>query len=168
MGKPGPHTTPANVLSLTGRRKGQDSGGRKIKEEPQPPDEIPVPPSFLDEYAIEEWNKVWEGLYTMKTLYAIDDKILACYCDSVSIWRRCNEQLKIIALTNPRDALVEKTFNGNLIQNILVGMSNVAKRDVVKYAALLGIGAYARAQLGKIPDGAKSKYKGLIASGSKK
>jgi len=155
--------TPSNVLKMKG-----NPGRRTLKTEPTPPDEIPIPPLFLDEYAIEEWNKVCDGLYAMKTLYAIDDKILAAYCDSVSLWRRCNEQLKIQALENPRKALVEQTFNGNLIQNILVGMANVAKRDVVKYAALLGIGASARAQLGKVPDGAKSKYKGLISSGSKK
>ena len=159
--------TPSNILKLTGQG-GRSPGRRLLKEEPQPPDEIPMPPLFLDDYAIEEWDKVWEGLYAMKTLYAIDDKILAAYCDSVSLWRRCNEALKIQALENPKKALVETTFNGNLIQNILVGMSNVAKRDVVKYAALLGIGASARAQLGKVPDGKKSKYKGLIASGSKK
>ena len=161
--------TPSNVLSLTGRRKGRDSGNRPLKEEPIPPDEMPTPPLFLDDYAVEEWNKVCGGLYAMKTLYAIDDKILAAYCDSVSLWRKCNEQLKIIALTNPLDALVEKTINGNLIQNVLIGMTNVAKRDVIKYASLLGIGAAARASLGKDPGKLpKSKYHGLIANGSNK
>lgn len=150
--------TPSNVLKMTG-----NPNKRPIKIEPIPPDEIPTPPLFLDEYAVEEWNKVCDGLYAMKTLYAIDDKILACYCDSVSLWRKCNEQLKVIALTDRLKALVETTSNGNLIQNILVGMTNVAKRDVVKYAALLGIGAIARAQLGKDPGRKeKSKFDGLM------
>ena len=155
--------TPSNVLKMTG-----NPNKRPIKIEPIPPDEVPTPPLFLDDYAIEEWNKVCDGLHAMKTLYSIDDKILACYCDSVSLWRKCNEQLKIIALTDHLKALVETTSNGNLIQNILVGMANVAKRDVVKYAALLGIGAIARAQLGKDPGKLpKSKYQGLIASGKR-
>jgi P27 family predicted phage terminase small subunit len=165
MGKRGPHPQPSNIIAMKG-----NPNKRPLRVDPIPPDsDMPTPPSFLDDYAIEEWNKVVDGLYAMKIVREIDDKILACYCDSVSLWRRCNEQLKIQALTNPRDALVEKTFNGNLIQNILVGMSNVAKRDVVKYAALLGIGAYARAQLGKVPDGAKkSKFDGLIKTKANK
>lgn len=161
--------TPSNVLSLTGRRKGRDSGNRRLKEEPIPPDEIPTPPLFLNDYAVEEWNKVCSGLYAMKTLYAIDDKILAAYCSSVSLWRSCEEQLKILALTKPLDGLIEITINGNVIQHTLIGMANVAKRDVIKYASLLGIGAAARASLGKDPGKTpRSKYQGLIASGSNK
>jgi P27 family predicted phage terminase small subunit len=168
MGKRGPAPTPTNVLRL----KGNPSRRPLNDTEPTPPDEIsamPDPPTYLDEYGLEEWNKKCTGLHAMGILSEIDDAILAAYCDSVSVWRRCNEHLKIIALNDPLKALISIAPSGYPIQHVLVGMANVAKRDAIKYAQYLGLSASARRELGvKKQDGKKSKYKGLISSGANK
>lgn len=168
MGKRGPAPTPTNILRLKG-----NPGKHHLNDwEPTPPDEfsgMPTPPTLLDEYGLEEWNKKCVGLHAMGLLCEIDDVILAAYCDSISVWRRCNEQLKIIALRDPLKALTDVAPSGYEIQNALVGMANVAKRDAIKYSQYLGMSASARRELGvKNTDANKSKFKGLVASGAKK
>lgn len=166
MGKRGPAPTPTNILILKG-----NPGKRPLNiSEPTPPPELsgmPKPPSFLDEYGLEEWNKKCVGLHAMGILSEVDDAILAAYCDCVSLWRRCSEQLKILALSSPLKALVGVSANGGEVQHPLVGMANTAKRDAIKYAQYLGLSASARREMGVKGGGQKkSKYKGLIADGA--
>lgn len=166
MGKRGPSPLPTNLLRLTG-----NPGKRPLNtSEPIPPDKkAPKPPSFLDSYAISEWNEVCAALNAMGVVTKIDKAILAAYCDSYSLWRRCSEQLKKNRLKQgDKDSLVDTTSNGNTIYNVLIGTMNSAKASTVKYAEKLGMSASARRSLGSIESGtSKSKYKGLIGSGKR-
>ena len=49
----GRNRTPSNVLKMTG-----NPNKRPIKVEPIPPDEIPIPPLFLDEKEYSKMNNV--------------------------------------------------------------------------------------------------------------
>ena len=157
---------PAALKKLEG-----NPGGKPILVEPQTSGEMPEPPSHLDEYAIEEWERVAEGLNLMGVLDTIDMATFAAYCSAYSRWHHAEDELvKISKEGSPRDALVIKTIQGNWIQQPLIGISNVAARDMVKFASEFGLTPAARAKLGVDPKKkTKSKFSGLIGiNGGKK
>ena len=52
-------------------------GKQKLpKGEPQPEHELPLPPSHLDAYGIEEWNRISEGLFVLGVLTSVISKRL--------------------------------------------------------------------------------------------
>jgi len=146
------------------KMKEGNPGKRKLpKNEPIPPAELPDPPSTLDAYALEKWNDVAPGLVALGTLAMIDGDLLAAYCSSWSRYRAAEEALADLRKTNPLNALILKTVSGNYIQQPLIGISNTAARDFVRYGDLLGIGETSRARLGISRDkGQESKFKGLV------
>jgi len=161
MGRRGPAPLPTNIVRLTG------NPGKKALNtyEPTPVDTSqPDPPSFLDTYALKEWNEVCDGLNAMGVFTKIDKAILAAYCDSYSLWKRCSEQLKKNAKERGAgNELVDTTKNNNTIYSVLVGTMNSAKSDTIKYAEKLGMTASARRSLGGVEgNGGKGKYTGLI------
>lgn len=177
MGKRGTKTEPTALKILKG-----NPGKRPLpKNEPKPTGDMPDPPSHLDEYALEEWNRVCDGLHAMGVLYGVDMATLAAYCASYSRWRTADEELQKLTMVlsdpdnpeseiiyQPLRAMIEITKAGNMIQHPLVGTSNVAKSDCIKYAAQLGMTPSARASLGIDPKQLKkSKFMGLISSGKK-
>ena len=145
-------------------------GKQKLpKGEPQPEHELPPPPSHLDAYGIEEWNRISEGLFVLGVLTSIDQQTLAAYCDSYSQWRTATEELSKLKKEHPLKALLMKTISGNWIQNPLVGEANKAKSDMMRYAAEFGLTPSARARLAIDPGrGKKSKFEGLIGGKTKK
>lgn len=159
--KKGRKNKPTNLRVLEG-----NPGKRPLpKDEPKPLDTSkPNPPSHLDKYGLEEWNRVCDGLHAMGVLFSIDMAILAAYCVSYSRWKQAEEELgKIRKRGSKLKALIQKTHHGNMIPHPLVGVSNTAARDVLRYAAQLGITPAARAGLGVKPKtGEKSKFAGLI------
>jgi len=162
MGKRGPKPQPTNILLLKG-----NPGKRPLNDtEPMPPDtSIPDPPSFLDKYAKEEWFEVCHSLHAMGTLTKIDKAVLAAYCDSYSLWRRCNEQL--LKIKDPLKAITDTSSGGNSYHSVLVGTANTAKRETIQYADKLGMSAGARRSLGRVSEGGKGKdkWRGLLNAG---
>jgi P27 family predicted phage terminase small subunit len=156
---PGRKAKPTRLKLLDG-----NPGKKRIpKGEPQPQSEIPSPPEHLDKYALEEWGRLSQGLYTMGLLYDVDMAVFAAYCKSYSRWRVAEEALNKLAAKDPINALVQKTSNGNLIQNVLVGTANTAARDMSRYAAEFGLTPSARARLAIDPGKRQgSKFDGLI------
>jgi P27 family predicted phage terminase small subunit len=133
-------------------------GHRKLPEnEPMPDFDIEIkPPEFLDEYALEEWNYIFEGLHAMGVICSVDRSALAAYCCSHSIWRKAIEELNKLGLT-------EQTTNGNLIQSPYVGIANKASSDMLRVAAEFGFTPSARARLGMdFSKKKKSMFEGLL------
>ena len=161
--KGGRKPTPNIIKFKTG-----NPGRRKLKEEPIPPaGDIPRPPVHLDTYGRREWKRVANGLYAMGVLNQIDQQTLAAYCGAYSRWRHAEEELKKLAKGKGGDiaALVQKTIMGNWIQQPLIGISNRAAGDMVKYAGEFGLTPSARARLAVDPGkGKESKFSGLIGS----
>ena len=156
--------TPAKLKVIEG-----NPGKRPIPEEPEAPipSEVPDPPSFLDEYAKDEWVKVAEGLNAMKVLSTIDEKSLAAYCQAYSVWRRAEEELaKLRELGGEIATLVVKNIQGNWIQQPLISISSKAASDMVRYASEFGMTPAARARLAiQPPKKGKSKFEGLMGAG---
>lgn len=151
---------PTNLTVLEG-----NPGKRKIKTEPQPPPGLPEPPGHLDAYALEEWNRVAEGLSVMRIFTVVDCAALAAYCNAYSRWRTAEEQIKrrIEKANGDKLAgLIDKTSNGNIIQNCLIGIANKAAGDMVRFASEFGMTPSARARLGVEAHKPKSKFEGLI------
>jgi P27 family predicted phage terminase small subunit len=156
----GPRPKPIKLRILEGNRS-----HRPIpKNAPEPSQEMPFPPSHLDIYALEEWNRVAGGLNAMGVLTGIDQGTLAAYCGSYSRWRKAEEELAELAKQpGSKGALVMKTISGNYIQNPLIGISNKAAGDMVRYAVEFGMTPSARARLAMEPDRQrKGKFDGLI------
>jgi P27 family predicted phage terminase small subunit len=125
---------------------------------------MPEPPPHLDSYALDEWYRVAEGLNTMGVLDAIDMGSFAAYCCAYSRWCHAEEELAKLRIEGGEIAtLIIKTKQGNYIQQPLIGISNVAARDMLKYAAEFGLTPSARARLG-VDSGKtkKSKFNNLI------
>jgi P27 family predicted phage terminase small subunit len=149
---------PIRLKILEGNR-----GRRKLPEEIIPPAEMPVPPAHLDAYALEEWNRVVEGLSAMGVLAGIDQQAFAAYCGAYARWRAAEEELAKLREVNRLSALVLKTVSGNWIQQPLIGISNKAAGDMVRYAVEFGMTPSARARLAMDPNRAKKgKFDGLV------
>ena len=150
---------PAHLKLLEGNR-----GHKPIGIEPKPPPGVPEPPEHLDIYAKQEWEKISASLQYMGILSTIDQNALAAYCSAYSRWRTAEEEIqKRVAKGGPLAGLVDITKSGNVIQNCLVGISNKAAGDMVKYASEFGMTPAARARLAIDPGkGKKSKFDGLI------
>jgi len=142
-------------------------GRRPLKKEPTPEDRsIPTPPVHLDAYAREEWDRIADGLHAMGILFTIDQQVLAAYCAAYARWRHAEEALqeRVRVSGSELGALIDKTSNGNIIQNPLIGISNKAAGDMVRYAAEFGLTPAARARLAIDPGKPKGKFDGLVGA----
>jgi P27 family predicted phage terminase small subunit len=157
----GPKPKPAHLKLIEG-----NPGKRRIPQnEPRPEiGEMPEAPVFLTVDARSEWDRVSIQLHRMGLLTEIDVASLAAYCQAYGRWVTAE---RVIAAMAEKDqltgGLMIKTTNGNAIQNPLIGTSNKAASDMVRYAAEFGLTPAARARLalGAGPQ-KKSKFDGLV------
>ncbi len=127
--------------------KGTAQKCRLNPNEPKPKVVKPTAPDFLDVIALTEWNRVIDEMYTIGTMTACDVGVLAAYCMSWSNMIQAKKQLEAQSTDENPGGLLATTSNGNLIQNPLVGIYNTAARDLVKYAAELGLSPASRGRV---------------------
>lgn len=150
--------TPANLRQLEG-----NPGKRPIPKTIKPPKVMPEPPSHLDAYAMEEWNRLVAGLFALGVLTSIDQAAFAAYCDTYSQWRHVTEELNKLKKRGGTAALMMITTNGNWIQNPLIGIASNAKRDMMKFAAEFGLTPVARSRISSGAEGPEDgEFEGLI------
>ncbi|HMF27358.1 MAG TPA: phage terminase small subunit P27 family, partial [Candidatus Cybelea sp.] len=138
------------------------------RPEPKPElvSELPEPPSFLSDYAREEWGRVALELFNLRLLANIDIQSLAAYCQSYSRWRTAEETLAEIALRDPQSrGLLVKGGDAQPVQNPLIRIADRAAQQMVRYAAEFGLTPSARARIaaGVYSDGKTEKFAGLLA-----
>ena len=136
------------------------------------PPEITVPlpactvnaPSFLDKYAREEWDRLATGLEFIGLLTADKEKPFAAYCAAYARWRHAEEELEKLRKKGGEIAtLIYVTKSGNAIQQPLIGISNKAAADMMKYAVEFGLTPSGMARLAIDANRVKkSKFSGLI------
>jgi P27 family predicted phage terminase small subunit len=100
----------------------------------------------------------------MGILAGIDQQAFGAYCVAYGRWRSAEEELqKLRDKGGGLNALVLKTISGNFIQQPLIGISNTAARDMIRFAVEFGLTPSARARLAMDPGRGKvSKFEGLI------
>ena len=142
MTQRGPKPMPTQFRLLMG---GAEARGLPENEPVPPVKDMPEPPVFLNAYALEEWTRLAEDLYGMGVLTSIDQTMLSAYCMAYARWRQAEEDLTIMAETDPlTHGAIIRTKEGNAIQNPLVGVANVARRDMARLAAEFGLSPSSR------------------------
>jgi P27 family predicted phage terminase small subunit len=145
-------------------------GKRKIKEDPDMSSGLPSPPSHLDEYARQEWERLASGLHAIGILYEVDTAVFAAYCQAFSRWRVAEEGIKKAAGIEGATfgALVCQTAGG-LRKHPLVDISEKAAAAMVKYSLEFGLTPSARARLAIDPaKGKGGKFNGLVGRDGKR
>jgi P27 family predicted phage terminase small subunit len=56
-----------------------------------------APPTYLDDYAADEWQRTWESLWDAGIVTHVDVGALAIYCQAHARWRRAEEAIQEIA-----------------------------------------------------------------------
>jgi P27 family predicted phage terminase small subunit len=106
----------------------------------KPLDQAPMPPEMLTIEALEEWHRVTPELVAAGVLTAAERTVLACYCQAFGRWKRAEAALERFAAGDPVDhGLVVTAGNGTSIPNPMLAIANQAARDVVRFAADLGL-----------------------------
>ena len=141
-------------------------GKQKLpKGEPEPDVRVPEPPSSLDDYALEEWNRITPVLHALGLISDLTMIDVVSYCDAYSDWRTAREELNKIRNTkSPLAALIQTTSNGNIIQNQLMLVAKGARADMVRFAAEFGGTEIAKSRLAVDPGRGKpkGKFDGLL------
>src|SRR5262245_48532646 len=84
------------------RRLKGNPGKRPIPAgEPKPAPELPSPPDFLRDLALQEWHRVAGELHRVGILTSVDQTILAAYCTLYQQWRESLQSLKTLVVQTP-------------------------------------------------------------------
>jgi P27 family predicted phage terminase small subunit len=146
MGKRGPPKKPTALKIIAG-----NPGHRPLNlNEPQPEVGMPPIPEELDADGLKIWHEVAPELYATGVLTVIDGAALAAFCTAYSVWIKAERRLKIQARNDDNttaEGLLVKSKTGGLVQNPLLGVANVARRDMVRIAGELGLTPASRANL---------------------
>ena len=156
---------PTNLKLLMG-----NPGKQKLpKGEPNPGSRIPDPPDVLNDYALEEWNRITPVLLALGLISDLTVPAVIAYCDAYSDWRTATEELNRIRKEKSGLAtLIQQTSNGNIIPNQLKLVAKAARADMIRYATEFGGTEIAKIRLAIDPGRGKKKvFEGLINGGKK-
>lgn len=142
-------------------------GKRPLRRGPEfeMPDDVPEPPSFLSQYACDEWWRLAPMLHRIGLLTIADIAVFAVYCQFAGRWRTAAELLAAMA---ERDALTSglmiKTRSGDITQNPLAAIERKSAEMMMRIAGEFGFTPAARARIagGPNPAAGPSKFAGLI------
>lgn len=152
MGKRGPKPKPPELARIEG-----NPGKRPINEDAPQPTGRPLPPDYLEDYAVEVWHRV-TGSMPEKIYTAADQDLLAAYCIAAALHREAAIELKTEGIVIPGDG------EGRSYVNPCVKVLNEAAQKMAVIGSRLGLDPTARATL-KVPkdEAPKSKFEGLVA-----
>lgn len=96
-------------------------------------------PAHLDAHAKAEWRRLAKEITLLGTLTNVDRAAFTAYCQSWSTYLRAQEAIDKRA-KDPKTfgGMILTTAAGNMIQDPLVGIRNVALRDLMRYASEFG------------------------------
>ena len=111
-----------------------------MSDDPLPAPGTPPPPSWLDDMAKAEWERVVPGLSAIGLLSEVDQASLGAYCQAVSDY--------VAAVHSIRDTgKVFRTPQGYLAKNPMVTILNESRRALLQFAGHFGLTPTARANL---------------------
>jgi P27 family predicted phage terminase small subunit len=152
----GPKPVPSSVKALRG-----NPGHRPLNQaEPTPEGGKLTCPQFLSGPARREWYRLRPILEKMGTLKAVDQNILAAYCQA---YGRYVDAEKVLKEKGP----LYRTKSDNVITSPMLWVSNKAVEQMLKLGAELGIGAATRSRVNvEDKDGRKDSME-LLLSGDR-
>ena len=132
---------------------GGNAGHRPLNlDEPMPARELPLPPPELSDDAKVEWGRISEEAYRLGLLTKLDRGALAELCQHYGRWIQAERALGVMARSDPQThGLLIKTKSGNVIQNPLVGIANVAAREYRAACADFGFNPSSRSRIRATP-----------------
>lgn len=141
-------------------------GNRGKRPLPEEPDlytgEMPEPPPFLNDDALEHWYANVELLFERGVVTKSDGTALATYCQLYGRWAQAERafaehqrdfekrkaEAEAAGETLPvSSAYLAYTPNGASMQHPLIGAANTAARDLMRYAIELGLTPSARTKI---------------------
>lgn len=132
---------PTKIKELTGNR-----GRRPLNDrEPRPAVAIPLPPAELGKSARTEWARVCGELYDLGIISSIDRAVVVAYCHAWETFQTAMAEVK--KPPSKGGGLVITTKNGNIIQNPMLSIANTARKDMVRFAAELGMSPASRSRV---------------------
>lgn len=160
---------PTEIKKLTGNRS------KKPLNEAEPKPTLaaapPPPPDYLDAIGAAEWNRLARPLWLNALLGAEDVVVFSAYCEAFSDWMRYNGMIEEQArrerkaresklafdfsggaMESDFGGMVIATTNGNWVQNPVMGLRNVARRECIKFGTELGLTPCSRAKI-NVPRG---------------
>ena len=125
------------------------------REEPAYGPGAPDKPTFLDDFADEEWDRLIEMLVSARVLTKGDGGILLVACDAYSQLRQCQKFLKEKGSLS-YDA---SSINGGTSYKPYpeVGQRNMARRQYQSALSELGLGPSSRSKVKTLPEPPKAK-----------
>jgi P27 family predicted phage terminase small subunit len=154
--KRGPKPRPSNLRVIEGNIAGSNPLNQREPKPPLPP-VCPPAPAWLEKLAQEVWREVAPQLWQTGTLAEIDVIQLAAYCEVVARYRLAYQDFrKISDVDDGTHGAIMRTKSGNHIQNPLLGVLNVARRDMLRIAAEFGMTASARTTIEALEGGGNS------------
>jgi len=136
MAKPGTKPKPTALKVLEG-----NPGKRPLNEnEPKLEPKAPVCPKWLDNYAHKVWERLAPVLKQMGLLTFADRETFACYCQSVSDYRRAMQIIE-------KEGVTTATNTGYVSKHPAVTMKNEALKNIKSLASEFGLTPSSRSGL---------------------
>lgn len=146
MTRPGPRPTPTALK----RAHNMPSLKNRNKNEPDVPaiQYAPPPPDWIHPHARLEWERCAILMCDVGMLTELDLAVLAAYSESFATVLVATEKLRVLAKDDAStDGLVVRSQGGSAYMNPLQAIKQRAMRDMVKYAAELGLTPAGRASI---------------------
>lgn len=132
----GPAPKPTALKLLEG-----NPGHQKLnRREPRPRPIAPACPTWLSRDAKREWRRIAPELERVGLLTIVDMAGLAGYCESYSLWKRCQEKLT-------GDGLTYETDTGYIRPRPEVAIAAGALAEIRQFCQQFGLTPSARSRL---------------------
>jgi P27 family predicted phage terminase small subunit len=134
-------------------------GKRAIRSEPQPqqPQQVLEPPSFLMPGAKAEWRRISGELTRLGLLTTLDVQVFAAYCQACARWQEAERML-----AESGGALTVISARGNEMPSPVVRIADDAASDMLKYGSEFGLSPASRARLSGQPSPGAGKFHDLL------
>lgn len=135
----GRKSAPLKLKVLKGRRKGTDSGGRKLIDAPRFLRFAPTKPKDLSELASEHWDLVVDELQRLEILKPIDAGSLTILCEIWARWKTAQAMIE-------KEGLTIETSQG-VGRHPAVAIAEAAERSYRSSAAEFGLSPASESKL---------------------
>jgi P27 family predicted phage terminase small subunit len=146
MGKQGRKRMPQALKEATHSSSANRRSRGALSPRPPAIPHTPPPPAHIHALAQEEWARVAPLMVEVGMLTELDLAPLVAYCEAFATFRVASEKLAALAVDDPSSAgLIVRSPGGAVYLNPLQAVKAKAARDMVSFAAELGLTPAGRA-----------------------